>query len=461
MKLILLSGGSGKRLWPLSNDARSKQFLKVLKSDKDQNESMVQRVWRQLGDANLQENTLIATSKTQVEMLQSQLGSTVPLIVEPMRRDTFPAIALASVYLYSVAKVSLEEVVCILPVDPYVEHTFFESLHQLDNVLKHSSADMALIGVQPTYPSAKYGYILTESAEGSGSDSGYRRVTRFLEKPTEEKAAELINSNALWNCGVFAFRLKYMVELLRNNGYSLVYEDFVGNYSDLRRISFDYEVVEKAAEVVVLPYSGSWKDLGTWNTLTEEIKDRCMGIGKISDDCHHTHLINELEIPITILGVSNVVVAASPDGILVTDKAASPRLKDLVANFTDPPRYIERHWGWSRVLDQSKLSNGLEMLTKRICLYKDHNLSYQKHRKREEVWTVISGEGEIVQNGYLQQVKVGSVVTIPPESLHAIRAVTELEIIEVQIGKELIEEDVERIELSWESILQQAKGDGA
>ena len=126
MKLVLLSGGSGKRLWPLSNDARSKQFLKMLENDNKELVSMVQRVWGQITSNELSDSSYIATSKSQIEIMQSQIGSDVPLIVEPERRDTFPAIALAATYLYSYKNVGLDEVIAILPVDPYVENHFFE-----------------------------------------------------------------------------------------------------------------------------------------------------------------------------------------------------------------------------------------------------------------------------------------------------------------------------------------------
>lgn len=126
MKLVLLSGGSGKRLWPLSNDTRSKQFLKVLESKEGQNESMVQRVWSQIEAVGLGKSTVIATSKTQRDMIHSQVGTDIPLIIEPERRDTFPAIALAAAYLHSEEKVSEDEVVVVLPVDPYVNDAFLK-----------------------------------------------------------------------------------------------------------------------------------------------------------------------------------------------------------------------------------------------------------------------------------------------------------------------------------------------
>lgn len=346
MKLVLLSGGSGKRLWPLSNDTRSKQFLKVLESNRDQKQSMVQRVWGQLKIVGLADSSIIATSKMQRDMIHSQVGMNVPLVIEPERRDTFPAIALAASYLYWVENIPEDEVVVVLSVDPYVEDAFFEKVKELEDVLLDSNADLALVGVKPTYPSSKYGYIVPEEASNEAS---FFNVGYFTEKPSEDKAKSLIEMNALWNCGVFAFKLKYLIDILVQKGLPVQYDALLNEYGSLPKISFDYEVVEKANRIVAVPYDGYWKDLGTWNTLTEEMATTQLGKGVLSDDSINTHLINELDIPVTVLGVKDLVVAASPDGILVADKASSPKTKDLIGGFEQPPMYEERIWGWSRV----------------------------------------------------------------------------------------------------------------
>jgi mannose-1-phosphate guanylyltransferase len=451
MKLVLLSGGSGKRLWPLSNDSRSKQFLKVLKNEKGDTESMVQRVWRQLESVNLSNDVHVATSKSQVDMLISQLGEKTPLIVEPQRRDTFPAIALGAVYLYSIKGVSPGEVVAVLPVDPFVEDTFFEHVKKLESAVKESDADLALIGVKPTFPSEKYGYIVPHS----GDEGTLLPVDRFEEKPTREKAAMLIEQNAFWNCGVFAFRLGYLLQLLQNKGLPIQYDEMLKQYATLPKISFDYEVVEKTKKITVLPYEGEWKDLGTWNTLTEEMDQAVLGKGIICSQSKNAHLINELDIPIAVLGLSNVVVAASPDGILVSDKESSPRIKEIMKHEQQRPMYEERRWGWYRVLDYSKLGKDSEVLTKRISVLAGKNLSYQLHHKRSEVWTLVSGKGEFVLNDELYRVKAGDVLQIPVGAKHAIRAVTDLEFIEVQTGSELIEEDIVRLCMTWNEVLSQ------
>nr|WP_255654825.1 sugar phosphate nucleotidyltransferase [Cohnella sp. REN36] len=444
-----MSGGSGKRLWPLSNDARSKQFLKVLEGKNQQLVSMVQRVWGQIESNGLRESSFIATSKSQIEIMQSQLGMNVPLIVEPSRRDTFPAIMLAASYLFSEEKAGLDEVVAILPVDPYVEDSFFDTVKQLERVVADSGSDLALIGVQPTYPSSKYGYIVPSEATTS---STYQVVDRVQEKPSTKQAEELIARHALWNCGVFAFRLRFVIQMLEDKGFPTDYQKLSRQYESLPQISFDYEVVEKSDEIVVVPYKGYWKDLGTWNTLTEEMKNNQIGRGIISNDSENSHLINELELPVSILGLSNIVVAVSPDGILVTEKSASPRIKDLI-DFQQGPMYEEKNWGWVRILDDQKYDDSRTVTTKRVAIYSGKSTSYLMNSTREEVWTIVKGEGEFILNGNYMQIMPGNVLHIPVKTLHSIRATKDVEVIIVQSGSGL-ENQVVELYSTWDEVSQ-------
>ncbi|OXL82137.1 mannose-1-phosphate guanylyltransferase [Paenibacillus sp. SSG-1] len=452
MKIVLLSGGSGKRLWPLSNDARSKQFLRVLETGSGERISMLQRVWDQLAAEGLGQDSCIATSKGQVDMIQSQIGSEAEIVIEPEKRDTFPAIALAASYLYSMKDMPLDEVMIVMPVDPFVEQPFFNRLRKLERVVQTSGADLALLGVLPTYPSEKYGYIVPENIEDNNSE--YVQVHSFREKPREEEAADMIRQGALWNCGVFAFRLGFIIDMLIERKLPIHYEEAVRQYGRFLKTSFDYEVVEKTEQIVVMPYDGEWKDLGTWNTLTEEIASPLIGKGTLSPDSQNTHVINELDIPVTAIGVSNLIIAVSPDGILVSDKEASPRIKELVNSDELRPMVEERRWGRYRVLDFLKYEDGQEVLTKRICIQAGKNLSYQYHHKRKEVWTVIAGSGEMILDGQYRRITTGDVIVIPAQSKHSLKAATDMEIIEVQTGTELVEEDIVRLAMRWEEILQ-------
>ena len=190
MNVILLSGGSGKRLWPLSNEARAKQFLKVLKTEDGENISMLQKVFGQILEADIDANITIAAAQQQVDSIRKQLGMDTTLVVEPERRNTYPAIALAVAYLLKEKKASLDEVVVIMPVDVSAKETYFKSFYKMKQAVLEQNANLALLGVKPTYPSAKYGYIMPE--KGQVSDKEVYKVQSFEEKPTEEKAAELI-----------------------------------------------------------------------------------------------------------------------------------------------------------------------------------------------------------------------------------------------------------------------------
>jgi len=416
---------------------------------------MLQRVWGQLSRVGLSSSTVIATGKAQTDTIMHQLNQPVPLIIEPARRDTFPAIALSAAYFHS-HDVDPDEVITILPVDPYVEDRFFQHVSMLEHILRTSGAEVALIGVQPTYPSAKYGYIMPSEADENNNGT-YLTVNYFKEKPTEEIAKSYIEQGALWNCGVFAFRLKYLIGILQERGYPIEYEQLNREYGALPKRSFDYEIIESAKHVVVHPYEGYWKDLGTWNTLTEEMSTAIRGKGKLSADSINSHIVNELDIPILVLGLSNAVVAASPDGILVTEKSASPRIKDVMGDYEERPMYEERRWGWYRVLDYAKHDTESEVLTKRVCVLRNRNSSYQVHAKRDEVWTFTKGIGEVIIDDRHRLVRAGDVCRIPAGTPHAIRAETDLEFIEIQAGSVVLEEDCERLLFEWQDILGRCK----
>lgn len=433
MKIILLSGGSGKRLWPLSNGSRTKQFLKVLKGENGERESMVQRVWRQLQEAGLEASSYIATCSSQVDLIRSQIGNQVPIIVEPERRDTFPAIALVSAYLNSIVKASKDEIVCVLPVDPYVNADFFEKIKELEQVLRGTNAEVALIGSRPTYPSEKYGYMIPSPMNLASQTNNSIVITSFVEKPPALIAKELIDDGALWNCGVFAFKLDYLLSLLRDRNYPTSYQQLSRQYAALPKNSFDYEVLEKAKQLRAIAYENEWKDLGTWNTLTEEMDTNVIGQGLISDDSNNTHVLNELDIMVTVLGLSNIVVAASPNGILVSDKSASPRIKEMMQTIDQRLMYEELRWGWYRILDVFKLEDNRETLVKKIVVHTGEHYVPGPLPSRRVIWTVQAGKGVAIVDGKPLNVAPGDCLEMESTTSYSIAALTELTLVEVQI----------------------------
>lgn len=457
MQLVLLSGGSGKRLWPLSNDARSKQFLPLLTKPNGGMESMIQRVVRQIRESKLTDNVTFATNAVQRDSIINQLGEDVNVVTEPERRDTFPAIALASSYLAKEKKCDDDEVVVIMPCDVYTESKYFATIGKMVKAVENNVADLVLMGITPTYPSEKFGYVVPESVTStdlvksvtSVFNKDCFRVARFTEKPNEEKAKELLKQNAFWNGGVFAFRLGYIMNIVSQYLNTETFQETRNRYTEFPKISFDYEVAEKAESVAVVPFSGEWKDLGTWNALCEELPSTHIGNVMMGDNNVNTHAVNELGIPVFCNGLKNVIVAASPDGIMVCDKQDSEKIKDYANKLTTRPMYEERRWGTYRVLDNAEYEDGTRSLTKTIHLNAGKNISYQLHHHRSEIWTCVEGEGIFVLNGECRNVKRGDVMNIPIEHYHAIKAITDLTFIEVQIGNPLIEEDIERFEFDW------------
>lgn len=436
MNIVLLSGGSGKRLWPLSNDIRSKQFIKIFKTSDGGYESMVQRVYRQIKTVDADATVTIATSKTQVSAIHNQLGEEVGISVEPCRRDTFPAIALATAYLTDVQGISPEESVVVCPVDPYVDDDYFQALKDLAALADKGEANLVLMGIEPTYPSEKYGYIIPADA---GQVSA---VSTFKEKPDAATAQKYIEQGALWNGGVFAYKLKYVL----NKAHELIdftdYQDLFQKYDTLTKISFDYAVVEKEPKIQVMRFAGQWKDLGTWNTLTEAMGENVVGDGILNDTCNNVHIVNELDVPVLAMGLSDVVISASPEGILVSDKEQSSYIKPYVDKIDQQIMFAEKSWGSFRVLDVEE-----ESLTIKVTLNAGHGMNYHSHKNRNEVWVVISGTGRTVVDGMEQKVHAGDVITMQAGCRHTVFADEELQLIEVQLGREISVHDKQKYAL--------------
>ena len=436
MNVILLSGGSGKRLWPLSNDVRSKQFIKLFRNEHGEYESMLQRMYREIRNIDSEAQVTIATAKSQISAIHNQIGEDVNISLEPCRRDTFPAIALACAYLHDVKHISEKEPVVVCPVDPYVQKDYFEALKKLSELAEDPSFHLTLMGIEPTYPSEKYGYIIPETKELVS------RVKTFREKPDAETAGEYIRLGALWNGGIFAFQLGYLWKKAHELIEFTDYYDLFSRYDTVNKISFDYAVVEKEESIAVMRFAGEWKDLGTWNTLTESMTENTVGSVILADDCENVHVINELDIPVIGMGLKDVVVAASPDGILVSDKEQSGYLKKYVERLDEQVRYAEKSWGEYRVLD---IGDSYE--TVKITVLAGHRMSYHSHQHRDEMWTVISGKGRTIVDGMEQNVEAGDVITMQAGCRHTVIAETDLNIIEVQIGREISAHDKQKYEL--------------
>ena len=436
MNIVLLSGGSGQRLWPLSNEIRSKQFIKIFHRQDGMLESMVQRVYRQIRTVDPGAEITVATSRSQVSALHNQLGENIGISVEPCRRDTFPAIALAASYLHDIRGLSSKEAIVVCPVDPYVEVDYFRALEELGNYAAQSEANLVLMGIEPTYPSEKYGYIIPEKADQVS------KVSVFKEKPDQRTAEKYISQGALWNGGVFAFKLDYVLKRAHELIDFTDYEDLYRKYDSLKKISFDYAVVEHEPYIEVMRFSGMWKDLGTWNTLTEAMDSQIVGEALYNETCENLHVINELNVPVLCMGLKNIVVSASPEGILVSDKQQSSYIKPFVNTLDNKVMFAEKSWGSFRVLDV-----GDDSLTIKVTLNPGHSMNYHSHEHRDEIWNVISGQGRTVVDEREQSVKAGDVICMKAGCRHTVIADTELQMIEVQLGQDITVHDKKKYEL--------------
>lgn len=450
MKIILLSGGSGKRLWPLSSDARSKQFLKVLQDEDGNSESMIQRIFRQVRKSCPDAQIVVASSEAQRDSMRRQLGEQVEKVLEPSRRDTYPAILLSGAWLLEKKQIDEDEMIAVLPVDTYAEQAYFDKLNEMESALRDSGAKICLLCVHPTYPSEKYGYVTGRPEP----DKCFGRVERYMEKPGLEQARKLVEDGALWSGGVFMFRASFVKHLLQKETGQFSFAKVYEQYEKLPLTSFDYAVLEKETSIVYTSYEGEWNDLGTWNTLTEQMKEPDGGFVIRGEACENTHVINELEIPVVALGLKDTVVVASADGILVSDKHSSSFMKPYVEQIHNRPMYEKRQWGEYKVLDVQQCRSGKESsLTKSMHVEAGRGLSYQLHHLRDEIWTIIDGKGLFLLDGETREVVRGDVLYIPREHKHGMASREGVDFIEVQIGTDLVEEDIERLPWDWDGYL--------
>ena len=443
MHIILLSGGSGRRLWPLSSGSRSKQFIKLLKNGDSQYESMLQRIYRQIRKILPTADILMTTCADQREIIENQLGDTVDIIQEPERRDTFPAVLLSASYLIHERRIALDGSVVIMPVDVCIGDDYFLAIRGMCEAVERDVCRLMLMGVTPSSPSEKYGYIIP--AEGGGT---YEPVSSFREKPPAAEAERLIARGAQWNGGVFACRLSYLAEILDAKLSPNSFSEVCGRYGELEKTSFDYAVVEREPSLGMIRYSGQWRDLGTWNSLVEELPGHVTGSGLLAEDAEDTYIINEMDVPVVAVGTRSLIIAAGYDGILVSDFEKSPYIKPYVEQLNAHPVIEERRWGEARTLDTVKSGDGMCSLVRRVTVKSGDATEYHRHSNRDEVWVLLDGTAEVVLDGDVREARAGDILQIPRLRKHALRAGVAVQLIEIQCGV-LSEENTEFFPWEW------------
>lgn len=257
-----------------------------------------------------------------------------------------------------------------------------------------------------------------------------------MEKPDRISAEKYIEQGALWNAGVFSFSLEYIIEKSHELIEYSDYYDLLEKYESLEKISFDYAVSEKETNIDVMRYKGEWRDVGTWNMMSEVMSENVKGNALLDDKCENTHVINELCIPLLCMGCKNMIVAASNDGILVSDKETSGYMKPYVEKLGNMAMFAEKSWGTFTVLDVQ-----LNSMTVSIYLKENHSMKYHSHEQRSEIWTIVSGNGYVVVDGEKKLVKTGDTISVSKGAKHLIHAQTDMNIIEIQIGESISVKD--------------------
>jgi len=423
MKMILLCGGGGKRLWPISNNVHSKQFAQLFDDGNGNYRSMLEHAISEIREIDPDVQVTIAAGRVQTEEVRSQLGFDVSLTEEPSRRNTFPAISLAASYLKDHDHVDPQEPIVIFSVDSYADRSFYESLFSLGEILDDGNTNLVLMGIEPTSPSDKYGYIIPASSDEVSA------VRAFREKPDTETAKTYIEEHhALWNAGVFACRLEYLLRRADIVFGSSSYANLLQRYPELKQISFDYAVVEKEPNIAVKRYNGTWTDAGTWTGMCSLLKNKDIGQVVRDDQCEDTLIVNHLDFPILAMGVKNLVIAASRDGILVAEKDRIPDLKTVVDDVWLEPRVIGKRYGGKEVLHRSESSE-----TSLLTIRAGSSVTIKTDIGVRKTLTVLHGAGE--------KMKPGTIFTIQDGEKWQINADTDIQLIETMIEFEIEPED--------------------
>lgn len=418
MKVVLLSGGKGKRLWPLSTDNIPKQFIPIYNNES----CMLKRTYNLILKDYGINDIYIATGNNYKKDVLNEINDFNNFILEPDYIGTFGAIINIAVYLNEIENISDEEIISVVPIDHDVDEYFYKILYSAEKMIKNTKYDICLIGIQPTFPSTQYGYIINSN----------NRVLSFKEKPDVNLAAKLVAENALWNSGIVNFRLKKLIEIAKEYLNYLSYDDFINKYSLLPHKSFDTEVLEKAKDLLVIGCNSKWNDLGTWDRLSSKISE---------PDEYNTNIINFEDKRIENAGIENSIIINTKNGIKLVKKSINNN--------------IFKQWGYYEVLNNFDASF-THIKIKKLVILDNKNISYQYHNYRAEEWFVLKGRGEIIIDGKYSIVNPGDVVKVDKKTRHSIKALNELEIIEVQYGnKKIREEDIVRIEYDWETILKE------
>jgi len=457
MKSLILAGGSGTRLWPASRSDYPKQFLKI-----DGVDSLLQKTLKRNLKYIKAKDIFILTNSAYYHDVKRQVGEISSeieknILLEPAKRNTGPAIALAMKYAVDKLSALHDEVLFVCPSDHVItpEESFIAYLEKIEALAK--GGDIVTLGILPNRPETGYGYIkkLQEKCF-----HGSHRVEQFVEKPNSVTAQKyLLSGNYLWNSGMFAFTIETLMNEIQKHASDIhdclqgKYEDVLANFSKMPDISIDYAVMEKASRVVVLPLELSWSDVGSWDNVYEILdKDEHQNakVGQVVDiDTKNCMIVGGKRLIATI-GLEDMLVIETDDVILISKRQESQKVKQLVEKLKlqgrkEVAEHITtyRPWGSYTILE-----NSAEYKIKKIVVNPLQILSLQMHYHRSEHWVVVQGTAKVTIGDKQTLVHENESIYVPKTATHRVEnpGKIPLEIIEVQVGGYLGEDDIVRFE---------------
>lgn len=455
MKVVILAGGGGSRLFPLSRTCYPKQFLKI-NGDKS---LLAQTIERYLHLVQPEDIVIVTNDKyiyhVKAELQELQVEN-VHVITEPVGRNTAPAISLAVTYCKDKLSCNDDELIFVGPSDHVIHPVseFIQLIVSAESVA--AKGDIVTLGITPTRSETGYGYI----EAGTNSVGNAYRVIKFTEKPNLETAESYVKKgNYYWNSGMFLFSVGTIESELTRHVPDIMkiakcgYTNMIEEFSSLPDISIDYAVAEKSDHIAVVPMKNIyWNDIGSFDAISDMLQDKEGNVIKgdiISRDCKNTMILGSNRL-IAGIDLQNLTIVDTPDVLLVAQKGKSQRVKDVVNELKRKKRTevaenvtMYRPWGSYTIL-----SEGEGYKVKKICVNPGQSLSLQMHYHRSEHWTVISGTGQLTLDDKTIIFRENESTFIPIGTRHRLGnpGKIPLYIIEVQIGKYLGEDDIVRFE---------------
>jgi len=454
---LILAGGSGSRLWPLSRELYPKQLLNIQNTD-----SLLQATFLRLKECMPAENIISITGVKHASNVRFQLSSVSenPIVLsEPIAKNTAPAIILSGKYIAETTKA--DPVILVVPSDHMIKDStsFAKTVKEGEKLAE--AGYIVTFGIKPTYPETGYGYVnITNSAVLDGY-----KVKRFVEKPNENLAKEYIaDGNYFWNSGIFMFKASTLLEeakkcapdiysLLSNFDFTKSNEIPFTEFDKMPNISIDYAVMERSDKIALVQLKSDWNDLGSWKSIydiSKKDEDGNVKIGHVIDEGSKNSFVYSSSKLVATIGLEDVVVVETEDAILAcrADKAQEvKKIYDTLKTQNDDTykvhKTVYRPWGYYTVLGEGK-----GFLTKMIQVNPGQKLSVQSHNHRSEHWVVLEGTAKVVLEGKEHILSPGHSVDIAVKEIHSLQNPFDevLKIVEVQKGDILIEEDIVRYE---------------